>query len=381
MELKEQLDALKKSLEAKNAEEVKNAITAFESKFNEAVAQETKAVKEELTAQLEEVKKHANELDVKLQAKAKAERNNGDSIKGMITDNFENIKNVRKGNAVEVKAVGDMTLGNNLTGDQPRDYNFDVVMKPGQKVNVSDLVGSVAISGGTYTFVRETASEGSIGAVSSEGATKNQIDYDLSMIDVNTDFIAGYSRYSKKMRNNLPFLESFLPSALRRDYAKAENAEYNSVLEAEATASTLVGADYATKAEQLVKEIALLQGTDYEVNGVVISPEAWYDIQVSEKSSGAGYGLPGIVTLDGGVMRINGIPVFQATWLSDSDKYFVGDWSRIKQVITEGLGLEFSEQDGDNFKQNMITARIEKQCALAVEQPDAIVFGDFAATV
>ena len=167
MELKEQLDALKVSLEAKNAEEVKNAITAFESKFNEAVANETKAVKEELTAQLEEVKKHANELDVKLQAKAKAERNNGDSIKGMITDNFENIKNVRKGNAVEVKAVGDMTLGNNLTGDQPRDYNFDVVMKPGQKVNVSDLVGSVAISGGTYTFVRETASEGSIGAVSS----------------------------------------------------------------------------------------------------------------------------------------------------------------------------------------------------------------------
>ena len=80
-------------------------------------------------------------------------------------------------------------------------------------------------------------------------------------------------------------------------------------------------------------------------------------------------------------MRINGIPVFEATWLSDSDKYFVGDWSRIKQVITEGLGLEFSEQDGDNFKQNMITARIEKQCALAVEQPDAIVFGDFTATV
>lgn len=379
MELKEQLEALKSSLESKTAEEVKNAVSAIESKFNEAVENETKAVREELTAQLEEVKKHANELDVKLQAKAKVEKAQGDAIKMAITENFEEIKNVKRGNAVEVKAVGDMTLGTNLTGDQPRDYNFDVVKVPSPKVNVSDLVGSVAISGGTYTFVRESGSEGSIGAPASEGATKNQIDYDFAMIDVNTDFIAGYSRYSRKMRNNLPFLESFLPQALRRDYIKAENSSYNAVLASDATASTLVAANFDTDAEMLIKEVSKLQGADYDVNGIVVSPEKWYDIQVSEKSTGAGYGLPGIVTMDGGMLRINGIPVYQATWLADSNKYYVGDWSRIKQVVTEGLGLEFSEQDGDNFKQNMITARIEKQCALAVEQPAAIVYGAFDA--
>ena len=37
------------------------------------------------------------------------------------------------------------TLGNALTGDQPRDYNYDVVRRPAQMVNVEDLATSVNI--------------------------------------------------------------------------------------------------------------------------------------------------------------------------------------------------------------------------------------------
>ena len=44
----------------------------------------------------------------------------GDAVKSAITENFDSIKAVRKGQAVQVKAVGDMTLGASLTGDQPR---------------------------------------------------------------------------------------------------------------------------------------------------------------------------------------------------------------------------------------------------------------------
>ena len=44
------------------------------------------------------------------------------------------------------------------------------------------------------------------------------------MIDANTDFIAGFAVYSKKMRNNLPFLESTLSLDLRDDYFRGENS-------------------------------------------------------------------------------------------------------------------------------------------------------------
>jgi len=376
MELKEQLEALTLKLEGKSKDEVKNAIEAFETKNKEVIANEVKAVKDELETQLKAVQEHADKLDVKLQEKGKKEAAGGDAIKGLITENFDTISNVRKGKAIEVKTVGNMVLAN-LSGDEPRDYNFDVVMLPNQKANVSDLVGNVAISGGTYTFTRETTSEGSI-STPSEGTAKSQIDYDFLNVDVATDFIAGFARYSKKMKNNLPYLESFIPRALRRDYAKAENANFYAVLIAAATASTEIITGQ-NKVEMLISEIAKLDGLDRDTNAIVVTPADYWDMLLTEKSTGAGYGLPGVVTQDGGVLRINGIPVVKATWVA-ANKYLVGDWSRINKVTTEGLSLDFSEEEGTNFVANNITARIEAQVALAVEEPLSLVYGDFTAT-
>ena len=379
LELKTEFDAIKLALETKTATEVKAQIDAFETKvtteFKAAYEAEIKSVKDELQGKLDALQAHADSLDLKLQSK-QSEESKEDALVKSIKDNFDGIKNVRNGNSVQVKAVGDMTLGVNLTGAQPKDYNFDVVMIPGQMVNVSDLVGSVTISGGTYTFPREGAGEGSI-ATQTEGSSKSQRDYDFTMVDVNTDFIAGFTRYSKKMANNLPFLTSFIPRALRRDYAIAENSAFNTVLAAAATASTEIITGQ-NKVEMLIAEIAKQEALNYSVNAIVVRPADYWDILITEKSTGAGYGLPGVVTLEGGALRINGIPLVKANWLA-ANKYYVGDWSRINKIVTEGLSLEFSEQEGTNFVKNNITARIEAQVALAVEQPAAIVYGDFTA--
>jgi HK97 family phage major capsid protein len=270
-----------------------------------------------------------------------------------------------------------MTLGANLSGDAPRDYNLNVVMIPGQLVNVSDLVGSVNISGGTYTYPREGAGEGSISA-QTEGSSKSQRDYDFTMVDLATNFIAGFTRYSKKMANNLPFLTSFIPNALRRDYAIAENTIFNTILAAAATASAQIITG-KNKVEMLMNEIATQEGLNYPVNAIVLRPADYWDILKTEKSTGAGYGLPGVVTIDAqGNLRINGIPLLKANWLA-ANKYYVADWTRINKIVTEGLSLEFSETEGTNFVTNNITARIEAQVGLAVEQPAAIIYGDFTA--
>lgn len=369
LEIKNALEGIKAQVETKANEqsaEVKGLI--------EAVKAENNAVIEGLKSDLKSVQEHSDKLDLKLQEKSAELKKGEDTLVKSISENFTQIGNVRKGAAVQVKAVGDMTLPVNLSGAQPKDYNFDVVMIPGQAVNVSDLVGSVTISGGTYTFPREGAGEGSVGA-QTEGATKNQRDYDFTMVDVNTDFIAGFTRYSKKMANNLPFLTSFIPKALRRDYAIAENASFNAVLAAAATASTEVITG-KNRIEMLINEIAKQQDANYAVTGIVVRPSDYWGILKTEKSTGAGYGLPGVVTFEGSQLRINGIAIYQATWLA-ANKYFVGDWNRVNKIVTEGLSLEFSEQEGTNFVKNNITARIEAQVALAVEQPAALVYGDF----
>jgi HK97 family phage major capsid protein len=376
LEIKAALEGIKAQVETKTAEqsvEVKSLIEALEAKM-ESKNNETI---EGLKADLKAIQDHADLLDVKLQEKTAETKSVGyfDVMEKALNENFNEIKEVRSGKSVQVKAVGDMTLAN-LTGAQPKDYNFNTVMIPGQLVNVADLVGSVNISGGTYTFPREGAGEGSI-ATQTEGSSKAQRDYDFTMVDVNTDFIAGFTRYSKKMANNLPFLTSFIPNALRRDYFIAENSVFNTVLAGAATASSQVITD-KNKIEMLINEIATLENANFAANGVVVRPSDFYDIMKTQKSTGSGYGLPGIVTYEGGVLRINGIAVYKATWLA-ANKYFVGDWSRVNKVVTQGLSLEFSEQEGTNFVKNNITARIESQTALAVEQPAAIIYGDFTA--
>ena len=374
MELKEQLEALSLKLEGKSKEQIKADLTAFEEKNNELIETSIKSVREELAAEMKAIQDHADALDVKLQEKKKQESNaNTDPLVKSISDNIDKIKEVRTGKAFEIKAVANMTTAN-LTGTAPRTYNFDIVKFPSQKVNIEDFVGSVSAPNGIYTYTVEGAGEGSIGS-QTEGADKNQRDYDFTSIDVSTDFIAGFARYSKKMRNNLAYITTSIPTMLRRDYFKAENSSFQTVLAAGATASTEIITG-KTKAEMLINEIGKLEDADYSENNlIVVKPTDYLSILKTAKQD-----LASAVTYEAGVLRVAGVQVLKASSWLPANKYYVGDWSRVNKIITEGVYIEFSEEEGNNFVKNNITARVEAQVAIVVEQPAAVILGDFTAT-
>lgn len=389
--LKAALEALRIELKGKNDDQVKAAIAAFEAKNIDAIAAQVKTVRESIEAEVKTAKDladaelkalqdHANALDVKLQ---KALKGGGvgkkvDELKGLITANFEKIKTVRKGNSF-TKAVGDMTLGANLTGDQPRVYQSNVAMVPTQPINFADLITSIVIAGGTYTFPREGTSEGGIG-VQTEGTNKSQIDYDFTMVDVNTDFLAGFAVYSKKMANNLPFLENFLPQALRRDYFKAENALFYADLVVNSKPSTVIAGNIV---ERIIAEQVSLMADDYFPNAIVVSPQDYGTLLLTAGATGGTAGtfsLPGSVSVINGMISVNGLRVVVASWMP-ADKYIIGDWTQANKIVTQGLGVEFFEQDSDNVRKNNITARVEAQVALAVQRTFAFVNGDFTVLV
>mgnify|MGYP001544410102 CR=1 FL=1 len=346
-------------------------VEAIETIKSEITANETKGA--EIVAKMQEQLDHVSGELKKSQTMIVKQERSKDVIASIVKENFETISMVSKGSSFEYQEK-DMTLGSNLTGDQPRDYNFDVVMRPAQNPNVEDLTRTVPISGGTYTYVQSSLAANNI-AVQTEGALKGQNEYSYAMVDANTDFIAGFSVYSRKMRNNLPFLESSLSVDLRRDYYKAENSAFYTTISGAATAATAVTGNLI---ERLIATVSQAEAADYMINGIVINPADYWSIMVTEKSTGAGYGLPGVVTYEGGVLRMNGIPIFKATWVP-ADKYIVADWSRITKVVTEGFSFSVSEDDSDNFRKNNITAKVEAQVVCAVEQPLAVYFGDFTA--
>ncbi len=375
-----ELANIKSGLETKTTAEVKSALDAFETKLTSEIKStfdnELKSVKEALEAKfatdLKAVQDHADKLDLKLQEKV-ATTENVDFLAKAINDNIDSIKEVQKGKAFQTKAVANMTTAN-LTGTKPRNISLDIVTLPSQMVNIEDLAGTVVADTGNYTFTRETGAEGSISAPGSEGGAKSQKDYDFTAIDVATDFIAGFTRYSKKMRNNLTYIVNSIPTLLRRDYYKAENAAFQTVLAAAATASTEIITG-KTKAEMLINEIGKLQDADYDAtNLIVVKPTDYLSILKTAKDD-----LAAAVTYENGVLRVAGVQVLKASSWLPANKYYVGDWSRVNKVVTEGISLEFSEVEGSNFTTNNITARIEAQVALAVEQPAAVIYGDFTA--
>ena len=394
MELKEQLVELEKNLKAdiskSNQETIEKAIEALsiDQKLKDS-SDEVKAVVNKLIEEAEgKLEKNFNEFSAKLNEKHFTENQKKagyhENMKGFIKEHLDTISKVSKARGVkfegeETKAVANMlTTGDHVTGDYIRDYNRNVITLPGDRINVADLVPSVQIDGGTYTYIRETGGEGAV-ATQTEGSDKALVDADFSHIDLSTDFIAGRTVYSKKMANNLQYLESYLPEALRRKYFLAENAAFNTVIAGAATTSTNFIAGVDNIAELVKADVESLDVAKYSANGIVMNIPDWYAILNTEKSTGAGYGLPFGWTYDtaSNTLRCLGIPVFKADWVA-ATKFYVGDWNMIERVITEGLSLEFSTQE--RFSKNEIVARIEAQVGLAVKQPASIIIGDTDAT-
>ena len=387
MELKDQLAALEANIKADNKVAVEKALEALaiDQKLKDSSV-EVKALVNDLVAQAEE-KLQANfnafsaKLNEKKAQKGEDPRNYTENMKAFISDNFAKIKAVEEGKVKfgdqEMKAVANMlTTGDSVTGDYIRDYNRTVLTLPGHDLNVADLIPSISIDGGTYTYIRETAGEGAV-ATQTEGSNKALVDFNFSHIDVTTDFIAGRTVYSKKMRNNLQYLQSFLPEALRKKYFITENTQFNATIAAAATVSSNFIAGFSNVAELIKADVAALDIARYAANGIVMNKANWYDILNTEKSTGAGYGLPFGFTYEGNTLRCLGIPVFKADWVA-ATKYYVADWSKIEKVVTEGLSLSFSDQE--RFSLNEIVARIEAQVALAVKQPASLIIGDTDAT-
>jgi HK97 family phage major capsid protein len=203
------------------------------------------------------------------------------------------------------------------------------------------------------------------------------------MKDAAAQYIAGYVRISRQMLDDIPAMTSFLQSRLLEKYLIAEDAQ---ILSGDGTAPNLQGilgvATAATGAatvdvEQLVQAIAQLESSNYSATGIMVNPTDWAAI-MNTKNTNAAYSLPAstVVTTDGNV-SIAGIPLYKSTAIA-VDKFLVGDWAMGAQIMqNQGISVQFSEMDGDNFTKNLITVRVEARIALPIYYAGAFVYGDF----
>ena len=282
---------------------------------------------------------------------------------------FQRNKNAKL--TIDLKSVGTMTTSASLTGDGQATYNQRQGLVPAQKVNFRDLIPTAVSPTGLYVTYRETGSEGSIG-IQTEGNLKSQIDYDLTEVKVVSDYIAGFARFSKQMMFQLPFLQNTLQRMLLRDFYKKENATFFSAVSSAATGSTTTSA--TVDAEQLVDWIANQLDANFDASFALVSYAQWAALL---KTKPYDYSVPGGVVIDPtGNIRIAGVPVIGASWVTNA-KALIVDANYLERVETEGLRVEFSYEDSDNFERNLVTARVECFEDINIMRTDALIYGSF----
>lgn len=358
---------------------VKEAVSKVEAKLAEIKGLPADFDAAKLQSDMAETVKGFNELQASLKKNntaPKEVKSFGERLVEAVTE-FGGVEAIEKaiksgGKArLSLKAVGNMTLGANLTGDSVATYNQRQAILPAQAVNFRDLIPTTQSPTGLYVTYRETGSEGSISA-QTEGSAKSQIDYDLTEVKTVNSYIAGFARFSKQMMRSLPFFEGTLTRMLLRDFYKAENASFFSTVSGAATGVTTVTA--TDDVEELIQLIANQKTANYTPSFVLVSESQMARLVISTYNKGY-YAGAGTVQISGQGLTIWGVPVISASWVTD-DKALIIDAGYIERVEVEGLNVQFFEQDSDNVQKNLITARIECYEAINLMMPASAIYAD-----
>ena len=349
-------------------------------------ATEAKSVVNELKAKLESVASAADLAEFKsamqsqfdaLTTKVKA--GNPDSAKSfdqVLLEKLEgrNIEKVMKSNGrivIEMPEVKTMTLSANLSGDSVATYNTRQAINPAQLVNFRDYVPTVQSPTGLYVTYREATGNANNIAAQLEGSLKQENNYSLTEVKTVNEFIAGFSKFSRQMLTSLPFMSQTLPRLLTRDFFKKENAAFFTTVSGAATGVTTTSA--ATNLGDLIQLIGNQRAADFSPSVIFVSNATYSTLLIESFTNGYYLGAGSLGIGANGALNLVGVPIIGVNWITAS-RALVLDNSFIERVEVNGLNIELSYEDQNNFVTNMVTARIECYEAINLMLPTSAIY-------
>lgn len=384
------LKAFESALEQKLAEQkaevasvTEKAAKQFDSKveqINEEMVKNNKAVAEAV-AEVKEAKAAFGKLTAKAEQKVATSYNDHifnikNEIGAAIEKGWNDIKAAARTNGkgfnfdLDLKAVGTMTIANNLTGSVYTSYVDNPFMRSYVNPHLRSVFNIIPVSTGSVSFPRGNTpvGEGSFGK-QTEGSAKPQVDYDVTVVNTALSFIAGYAKVSRQMIDDLPFLQAYLSQSLIEDFQKAEDTYYLNAIASSATAGSSSGANTA---EKFIDYVAQLGALNWIPNLALTTHAGWAGLLKTKPSD---YSVPGGVVIDNnGNVRIVGVPVIPHSLVTAS-KIYVMDTSKFAIAQQSGLAVRSTEFDQDDFIKNLITFRAEARCELLQFQPTAAIYG------
>jgi len=273
--------------------------------------------------------------------------------------------------SMEIKAATDTHVAPTVT---VVDTN---VVDPRPTLNVRSIFGTESISGNALTYYLLGTMEGSITNVL-EGGAKPQVHIPHDTKTVALRKIAAHIKESDELLQDGAFLESAVRNRLRYEFDKVVENYLLTTLSGTSgiqTGDATITFDSILKAKQAVRNV-----TGYAADALVMNPADLETLLLTKDSNqqyllgGPAYGSYGNGTYSANP-RIWGLNVVESAQMA-AGTCFVGSFKIGSSIVTkagEGLRVEVSNSNEDDFIKNKVTVRIEERLVLATRVPAAFV--------
>ena len=261
-----------------------------------------------------------------------------------------------------------------------------------QPLTIADLVASGATTSSSISYVIESAFQDTTATVLEKGA-KPQLDLTLSRRQDNVSKIANVAKVTDEMFQDAPQFQSYLSNRMMFGVRRQEESQLlngngtapnlQGILNRTGLATTIVTVTPLTglKAiEGIFNQITALRSQSFvEPDAFVIHPTDWQTIRLAKDSTNNQYygggpftgaygngGSGGQFTNQAELWGLRGVittAIAQGTVL-------VGGFQECAQVFRrQGITLEMTNSNVDDYENNLITLRAEERLALAEYRP------------
>lgn len=264
------------------------------------------------------------------------------------------------------------------------DRQAGMVMLEQQRLTITDLLARGETMMNTIRFVREDTYTNAATTVA-EGAAKPEASFDLSEADAPVRKIAVVAKVTDELMADFPAVRDYINNRLRFMVAEREEAQIlngsgvapnlTGILTTSGILTQAIGVDTALDAIHKGATKIRVQG-HFEPDGIVIHPNDWQDLRLAKDSNLQYFGGgPFYAPYGNGAYleepRLWGLRPVITTAITEGTA-LVGAFKLGAQVFfRNGITLETTNSNEDDFKNNLVAIRAEERLALAVYRPKA----------
>lgn len=254
------------------------------------------------------------------------------------------------------------------------EYDRNVIVPPAH-IDVIGLFNREVISGNTISYFVQGNMEGTP-AVTAEGGLKPQVHFPSEPKTAALKKIAGIIKESDELIDDAPFLVSAINGRLVNELNLVRQATIVADLLGTSgigTADTSTSADASDIADAIdLAMMNVVEDTGFDADGIIMTPALWHALNVGKNDNSDYYG--------DGYFRapmarsLWGIPVALASTLT-ANHIVVGAFKTCASLVgkAEGVTVESTNTDADDFQRNLMTLRAEVREVIAVRRPAGFI--------